>query len=62
MEWEIYDTLWELFTYLSSSRLPTYLAGMDGCMDGFNGARNQESTKRLFERLRLPKEGIDRLR
>lgn len=38
LEWEIYDTLWELLpTYLVKG----YLSSWNGWMDGFNGARNQ---------------------
>lgn len=37
--WEIYDTLWELFTYLVKGYfVPSWI---DGWMDGFDEARNQ---------------------
>lgn len=40
LEWEIYDTLWELFTYLIYL-VKGYLSSWNGWMDGFAGARNQ---------------------
>lgn len=45
LEWEIYDTLWELFTYLPTL-VEGYLFSWNGWMDGWMDLIEQETNNR----------------